>query len=189
MRAYVARLAGHGLTGLGFGAGFGHEHVPEALRAAAAEHDFPVFEVPYEVPFIAITEKAFSQLVNEQYAVLRRALSAHERLEKIVLSERGLEGVASGLGGDDRRAGPDLRRARRGARAAGRARRAVGRRRAGAGRGAARAPAGGCAARVRPERRRASRRARWRCRSRAARRGATRRCRRRGWSRPRTRAR
>jgi purine catabolism regulator len=88
---------GHGLTGLGFGAGFSHEHVPAALREAAAEHDFPLFEVPYELPFIAITEKAFSQLVNEQYAVLRRALSAHERLERIVLSERGLDGVASGL--------------------------------------------------------------------------------------------
>ena len=96
-RAYVARLADHGLSGLGFGAGLSYEHVPDALREAAAELDFPLFEVPYELPFIAITEKAFSQLVNEQYAVLRRALSAHERLERIVLSERGLEGVASGL--------------------------------------------------------------------------------------------
>ena len=69
-----------------------------ALGEAAAEYDFPLFEVPYEPPFIAITEKAFSHLVNEQYAVLRRALAAHERLERIVLSERGLDGVASGLG-------------------------------------------------------------------------------------------
>src|SRR3954447_824413 len=97
-RAYVLRLVQHGVAGLGFGVGFTHARAPEALLAAAAEHDFPVFEVPYEVPFIAITEKAFSHLVNEQYAVLRRALSAHERLERIVLSERGLEGVASGLG-------------------------------------------------------------------------------------------
>src|SRR3954454_24873880 len=97
-RAYVLRLVQHGLAGLGFGVGFSHARAPEALLATAAEHDFPVFEVPYEVPFIAITEKAFSQLVNEHYAVLRRALSAHERLERIVLSERGLEGVASGLG-------------------------------------------------------------------------------------------
>ena len=96
-RAYVERLADHGLSGLGFGAGLSYDHVPDALREAAAELDFPLFEVPYELPFIAITEKAFSQLVNEQYAVLRRALSAHERLERIVLSERGLEGVASGL--------------------------------------------------------------------------------------------
>ena len=64
---------------------------------AADEHGFPLFEVPYEVPFIAVTEKAFTHLVNEHYAVLQRALSAHERLERIVLSERGLDGVAGAL--------------------------------------------------------------------------------------------
>ena len=71
--------------------------MPDPLRAAAEAHGFPVFEVPYELPFIAITERAASLLVNEQYAVLRRALSAHERLEQVVLSERGLDGVASAL--------------------------------------------------------------------------------------------
>src|SRR5918999_1056389 len=96
-RAYVERLVAHGLTGLGFGVGFSHATVPDELREAAAEHGFPLFEVPYELPFIAITEKAFSHLVNEQYAVLRRALSAHERLERVVLSERGLDGVAAAL--------------------------------------------------------------------------------------------
>ena len=34
---------------------------------------------------------------TSSYAVLQRALSAHERLERIVLSERGLDGVASAL--------------------------------------------------------------------------------------------
>jgi purine catabolism regulator len=96
-REYVARLSAHGLSGLGFGAGFSHEHVPPALTAAAAELGFPLFEVPYHLPFIAITEKAFTHLVNEHYAVLQRALSAHERLERIVLSERGLDGVAGAL--------------------------------------------------------------------------------------------
>ena len=96
-REYVARLAEHGLAGLGLGTGFGHGTVPAALVAAAEEHGFPLFEVPYELPFIALTEKASTHLVNEQYAVLRRALSAHERLEQIVLSEHGLEGVAGAL--------------------------------------------------------------------------------------------
>src|SRR5436190_17724061 len=96
-RAYVARLAGHGLSGLGLGIGFAHSEVPPAMREAADEHGFPLFEVPYEVPFIAVTEKAFTHLVNEHYAVLQRALSAHERLERIVLSERGLDGVAGAL--------------------------------------------------------------------------------------------
>ncbi len=61
---------------MGLGTGFAHEKVPDALREAAAELGFPLFEVPYEVPFIAVTEKAASHLVNEHYAVLQRALSA-----------------------------------------------------------------------------------------------------------------
>jgi purine catabolism regulator len=96
-REFVNRLADHQLAGLGFGTGFGHEGVPPAVIEAATERQFPVFEVPYELPFIAITEAAFTQLVNEQYAVLRRALAAQERLERIVLSERGLDALAGAL--------------------------------------------------------------------------------------------
>jgi PucR family transcriptional regulator, purine catabolism regulatory protein len=96
-REFVRRLADHQLAALGFGVGFGHAQVPPALAQAAAEREFPVFEVPYEVPFIAVTEAAFTQLVNEQYAVLRRALAAHERLERVVLSERGLDALAGTL--------------------------------------------------------------------------------------------
>src|SRR6201991_2292734 len=96
-REFAARLADHHLAGLGFGTGFRHATVPEPLLEVAAEREFPVFEVPYEVPFIAVTEAAFTQLVNEQYAVLRRALGAQERLERIVLSERGLDALAGAL--------------------------------------------------------------------------------------------
>ena len=81
-REFVARLADHQLAGLGLGTGFAHDAVPEAMIEAAEDRDFPVFEVPYEVPFIAITEKAFTRLVNEQYAVLQRSIAAHERLER-----------------------------------------------------------------------------------------------------------
>jgi purine catabolism regulator len=94
---YVELLADRQLAALGFGVGFGHAHVPEPIVEAARERDFPVFEVPFEMPFIAITEAAFSKLVNEHYAVLRRALSAQERLERVVLSERGLEALAGTL--------------------------------------------------------------------------------------------
>src|SRR3984885_1671688 len=96
-REFAARLADHHLAGLGFGTGFKHAAVPAPLLEVAEEREFPVFEVPYEVPFIAVTEAAFTQLVNEQYAVLRRALAAHERLERIVLSERGLEAVVAAI--------------------------------------------------------------------------------------------
>jgi purine catabolism regulator len=96
-RSFVERLAEHQLAGLGVGTGFGHDAVPQAIVEAASERGFPVFEIPYDVPFIAITEAAFTRLVNEQYAVLRRAIAAHERLERIVLSQRGLEALAAAL--------------------------------------------------------------------------------------------
>jgi purine catabolism regulator len=96
-RSFVERLSEHHLAGLGIGTGFRHEAVPPAIIEAASERGFPVFEVPYDVPFIAITEAAFTRLVNEQYAVLRRAIAAHERLERIVLSQRGLEALAAAL--------------------------------------------------------------------------------------------
>jgi purine catabolism regulator len=95
--AFVDRLADHQLAGLGFGTGFTHRTIPDAVIDAANERDLPLVEVPYEVPFIAITEAAFSRLVNEQYAVLRRAIAAHERLERIVLAERGLDAVIAAL--------------------------------------------------------------------------------------------
>ncbi|TMM02525.1 MAG: hypothetical protein E6G10_09735 [Actinobacteria bacterium] len=96
-REYLERLADHGLAGLGFGVGFGHQTVPPALVEASAGRGFPLFAVPYELPFIAVTERAFTQLVNEQYAVLRRSIAAHERLQRIVLSERGLDAIAGAL--------------------------------------------------------------------------------------------
>ena len=99
-RTYVERLAQHGLAGLGVGTGVGGlEAVPRDMVAAADERGFTLFEVPYETPFIALTEKAFTHLGNEQAAMLQRAIAAHDRLERIVLSERGLEGIAAALAG------------------------------------------------------------------------------------------
>jgi PucR family transcriptional regulator, purine catabolism regulatory protein len=96
-REFVRLLSGHHLAGLGFGTGFDHERLPEALLDEAGKLDFPVFDVPYELPFIAITEKAFTRLVNEQYEVLQRGIAIHKRLERLVLEERGLDEVVRAL--------------------------------------------------------------------------------------------
>jgi PucR family transcriptional regulator, purine catabolism regulatory protein len=96
-REFVRLLSGHHLAGLGFGTGFDHDGLPDALVDEAGRLDFPVFEVPYELPFIALTEKAFTRLVNEQYEVLQRGIAIHKRLERLVLEERGLDEVVRAL--------------------------------------------------------------------------------------------
>ena len=96
-REFVRLLAERHVAGLGFGTGFDHPALPVGIVDEARELDFPVFEVPYELPFIALTEKAFTRLVNEQYEVLQRGIAIHKRLERLVLEERGLDDVVRAL--------------------------------------------------------------------------------------------
>jgi purine catabolism regulator len=96
-RRYVERLVQHSIAGLGFGVGLAHDQIPEAIVHAAGHLDFPLFAVPFEMPFIAITEKAFTRLVNEQYALLQRSIAVQRRLEQLVLDERGLDELTRSL--------------------------------------------------------------------------------------------
>ncbi|HTA13219.1 MAG TPA: PucR family transcriptional regulator [Solirubrobacteraceae bacterium] len=73
-RALIERLADHDIAGLGFGTGFAHKRLPAALVTAARQRGFPLFEVPYELPFIAITERAFTHLLDERYEMLQRSM-------------------------------------------------------------------------------------------------------------------
>jgi purine catabolism regulator len=102
-RRFVELLASRGAAGLGFGTGFDHKQLPKAVVEAAEAAELPLFDVPYEMPFIAITERAATRLVNEQYAVLERSSQVHERLERLVIEGRGLAEIlgstAAAIGG------------------------------------------------------------------------------------------
>ncbi len=98
-RRYVELLAAQGLAGLGFGVGFDHKRMPKAILDKATEVELPLFEVPYEMPFIAITERAAARLVNEQYDVLERGAQVHERLERLVIEGGGLDEILASTSG------------------------------------------------------------------------------------------
>src|SRR6185503_6439753 len=53
-RAFVKRLVDHHVAGVGFGVGLEHDTIPPAMLDEADRHGFALFEVPYEMPFIAI---------------------------------------------------------------------------------------------------------------------------------------
>lgn len=86
---YVRRLVKAGLAGLGFGVGFGFDSVPESVVDAADRDGFPVLEVPYPVPFIAIAEAVSSRLAQEQLRDARRSSEIHERLASMVVAGAG----------------------------------------------------------------------------------------------------
>ena len=102
-RRFVKLIAASGVTALGFGTGFDHDGLPDGLLDECERRDVALFEVPYAMPFIAITERAFTTLVNEQYGVLERGIEVHAKLEGLVLAERGLgavmEAIAEAVGG------------------------------------------------------------------------------------------
>jgi purine catabolism regulator len=74
-REFVELLAEREIAGLGFGTGFVHKKLPAAILNTARKRDFPLFEVPYELPFIAVTERVFAQLLNERYELLQRNMA------------------------------------------------------------------------------------------------------------------
>jgi purine catabolism regulator len=92
---YLQRLAGAGLAGLGLGLGFGFDATPRALAATADAAGFPVFEVPFEIPFIAITEALATRLVHEQYVLLQRASTVQQTLSRLLLQGAGLQAIVT----------------------------------------------------------------------------------------------
>ncbi len=67
------------------------------MLAEAEACEFPLFEVPYPTPFIAITEAVFTRILAEQYETLQRAVDAQHVLTRAVMNGEGIDGVASSV--------------------------------------------------------------------------------------------
>ena len=87
--AYLERLDRAGLAGLGFGVGFRFRRTPAPLRAEADRRGFPLLEVPYPVPFIAITEAVATMLASERLREAQMSAEVHERLATLISEGMG----------------------------------------------------------------------------------------------------
>jgi purine catabolism regulator len=74
-REPIERLADRGIAGLGFD-GLHAQAAAGGAGVAARGRGFPLFEVPYELPFIAITERVFASAAGR---ALRNAAAQHGR--------------------------------------------------------------------------------------------------------------
>lgn len=96
-KAYVKRLAEAGLAGIGLSVGHSYRKAPKAMLDTAEAMNFPLIEIPYEVPFVAITEAIATRLLAEQYNQLQRAVEAQQQLTRALLDSEGVKGVATAL--------------------------------------------------------------------------------------------
>jgi purine catabolism regulator len=87
---YVGRLAALGIAALGFGTEVVTEGTPDALVAACAAVGLPLFEVPYQVPFIAIGRAVADRVAAAEHARDTWALGAMRSISFAALRPDGL---------------------------------------------------------------------------------------------------
>jgi PucR C-terminal helix-turn-helix domain/GGDEF-like domain/Purine catabolism regulatory protein-like family len=74
---------------MGLGLGFGYDAAPDEAVAAADRLGFPLFEIPYQVPFIALTEAVFTRISDARVAEAVRRL-AGDLVEAVLSGEAGV---------------------------------------------------------------------------------------------------
>jgi purine catabolism regulator len=84
--SFVQTVHGAGALALGYGTGLSHRSVPAAVIRRATELGLPVFEVPYETPFMAITKLIADALNEDHLQRLEQLLKGHQRLASTLLT-------------------------------------------------------------------------------------------------------
>ena len=92
-RDLIAGLDRVGCPAVGFGVGIWLDAVPPAMLAEADRRGLPLFTVPYEVPFIAVTRYVSRRVFEAHDLGLRRALDLHRRMLAAVTSGGGIDEV------------------------------------------------------------------------------------------------
>ncbi|GAA2919421.1 PucR family transcriptional regulator [Streptomyces thioluteus] len=98
-RAFVRGLAERDIAALVVELGARFRTLPAAVVDTAHSCGLPLVQLHREVPFVAVTEEIHTELVNEHYAVLRRAEELHDRCTRALLDGGGVPEVLRLLAG------------------------------------------------------------------------------------------
>ncbi len=94
----VRRLAEHGVAALGLAVPHYFSRFPDAMRAAADDVGLPLLEIPWEIPFVRITETVHQAILREQWQELERAEQLHRELMRAAARTRSLDRLVRTLG-------------------------------------------------------------------------------------------
>ena len=93
----VPALAGKRLAGLIVAVGRYIEHLPPTMIAQGNVLDFPLIELPWEVPFESVTRAVSEQIFARQMYLLTQSTQIHNTLTQLVLRGEGLSALADTL--------------------------------------------------------------------------------------------
>ena len=96
-RDYIVQMAEKDVAGLVITVGRYIESIPEHLRQAADENDFPLIEIPYVARFVDIAKAINERLAESNFAMVENALSIHHTLTHLVLEGGDLSDLAAKL--------------------------------------------------------------------------------------------
>ncbi|RNB80100.1 PucR family transcriptional regulator [Brevibacillus fluminis] len=97
-QALIRDLSVRGLAGLGLAVPHYFEQMPDAAIAMAEELQFPLIEIPWEVPFATITEEILNMLLTFHYKIQEQAELIHQELSQLALDAKSLQDIARKLG-------------------------------------------------------------------------------------------
>jgi PucR-like helix-turn-helix protein/purine catabolism regulatory family protein/diguanylate cyclase with GGDEF domain len=96
-RQLVVESEARGVAALGFGVGLVFRSIPRALLEEARARDFPVFEVPFEVPFRDIIAYINRSYLSDDFYSLKRTVALQNTLLGAMGESRPEEGLVSRL--------------------------------------------------------------------------------------------
>lgn len=94
----VHRLAERGIAAVGLAIPHYFRSFPKAMRVAADAVNLPLIELPWEIPFVRITEVVHRLLLREQWEELKRAEQLHRELMRAAARTRSLDRLVRTLG-------------------------------------------------------------------------------------------
>ncbi|MBT1176569.1 PucR family transcriptional regulator [Bifidobacterium callimiconis] len=90
---YISQLVQAGVLAVGFGVGVKHPVTPAALLDAAARAGLPMFDVPLEIPFLAVVKTVSQAIADRHDDTMRQSLLMQRQMLKAAADENSLHGV------------------------------------------------------------------------------------------------
>jgi purine catabolism regulator len=93
LRRYVRELASAGAACVIIELGRGFRSVPEVMIEEAARAELVLISLDSEVPFVAVTRIAHTELISSAHTALQRAIAIDDALNKLILEGASLSAV------------------------------------------------------------------------------------------------